>query len=133
MSPATAVWDRGAPIGQCHNARVTSETAKLRPRGGERAPADWGLGDGQAVPWEYAPAPESRDIVNLKPRWGLFIDGREVQATGGGVFPTVNPATEETIAEVAKATPADIDRAVKAARRAQRTRWGNLPGRERAK
>jgi len=112
---------------------VTSETTKLRSWGGDRAPADWGLGDGQAIPWEYSPAPESRDIVNLKPRWGLFIDGREVQATDGGVFPTVNPATEETLAEVAKATPADIDKAVRAARRAQKTRWGNLPGRERAK
>ncbi|MCI0584030.1 MAG: aldehyde dehydrogenase family protein, partial [Chloroflexi bacterium] len=85
------------------------------------------------MPWEYAPAPESRDIVSIKPRYGLFIDGREVQATGGGVFASVNPASEEVIAEVAKATPEDVDRAIRAARRAQRTRWGNLPGRERAK
>jgi aldehyde dehydrogenase (NAD+) len=112
---------------------VTSEITKLRPSGGDRAPADWGLGDGQAVPWEYAPAPESRDIVALKARYGLFIDGREVQAADGGVFATVNPATEDVLAEVAKATPADIDRAVRAARRAQKSRWGNLPGRERAK
>ena len=90
-------------------------------------------GDGQAVPWEYAPAPESRDVVTIKPRYGLFIDGREVAATGGGVFTSVNPATEEVIAEVAKATPEDVDRAIRAARRAQKTRWGNLPGRERAK
>ena len=46
----------------------------------------------------------------------------------GGVFKSVNPATEEVIAEISKATPADIDRAVRAARRAQKTRWGNLPG-----
>ena len=98
MSPAAAVWLSGATIGQCHNARVTSETTKLRPWGGDRAPADWGLGDGQAIPWEYAPAPESRDIVSLKPRWGLFINGREVQASDGGVFPTVNPATAMTCA-----------------------------------
>ncbi|HEY6029908.1 MAG TPA: hypothetical protein VIU44_05070, partial [Gaiellaceae bacterium] len=79
-----------------------------------RAPADWGLGDGQAIPWEYAPAPESRDVVSLKARYGLFIDGREVQASDGGVFPTINPASEELLAEVAKATPADVDRAIRA-------------------
>jgi aldehyde dehydrogenase (NAD+) len=111
---------------------VTIET-KLRGWTGDRAPAGWGLGDGQAIPWEYAPAPESRDIVTIKDRYGLFIDGREVQASDGGVFSTVNPATEEVLAEVARATPADVDRAIRAARRAQKTRWGSLPGRERAK
>src|ERR687890_1059012 len=112
---------------------VGSEQTKMRPWSGDRAPADWGLGEGQAIPWEYAPAPESRDVVTLKPRYGLFIDGREVAASGGGTFSTVNPATEEPLAEVAKATTADVDRAIRAARRAQKQRWGNLPGRERAK
>ena len=91
------------------------------------------MGDGQAIPWEYAPAPESRDVVTIKPLYGLFIDGREVQSSDGQVFASVDPATEKTIAEVARATPADVDRAIRAARRAQKTRWGNLPGRERAK
>jgi aldehyde dehydrogenase (NAD+) len=95
--------------------------------------ASWGLGDGRAIPWEYAPAPESRDVVRLRDRYGLFIDGREVTSSDGSVFPSVDPATEEVLAEVARATTADIDRAVRAARRAQRTRWGSLPGRERAK
>jgi aldehyde dehydrogenase (NAD+) len=112
---------------------VTTETKKLRPWTGERAPADWGIGDGHAIPWEYAPAPESRDIVTIRPRYGLFIGGREVAASDGGTFATINPATEEKLTDVAKATPADIDRAVRSARRAQRTRWGNLPPRERAK
>src|SRR5689334_4215396 len=110
-----------------------TDTKALRPWSGDRAPADWGLGDGQAVPWEYAPAPESRDIVSIKPRYGLFIDGHEANASDGGWFKSVNPATEEVIAEVAKATTADVDRAIRAARRAQKTRWGNLPGKERAK
>jgi aldehyde dehydrogenase (NAD+) len=99
----------------------------------ERSPASWGLGDGAAIPWEYAPAPESRDIVTIKDRYGLFINGREVQATGGETFPDVNPATEEQLTVVAKATPKDVDTAVRAARTAQRRRWGNLSGRERAK
>jgi len=108
-------------------------TSVKRSDAGDRSPASWGLGDGQAIPWEYAPAPESREIVRLRERYGLFIDGREVAATGGGTFVTVNPATEEPLAEVARATPADVDRAVTVAKRAQRRAWGSLPGRERAK
>jgi aldehyde dehydrogenase (NAD+) len=112
---------------------VTSDSTKLRPWSGDRAPASWGLGDGQAIPWEYAPAPEGRDVVTLKERYGLFINGREVPSSDGAVFPTVNPATEEKLADVSRATPADVDRAIRAARRAQRRSWGALPGRERAK
>jgi aldehyde dehydrogenase (NAD+) len=112
---------------------VTTDSTKLRPSSGDRAPASWGLGDGQAIPWEYAPAPESREIVHLKERFGLFIDGREVAASDGSVFATVNPATEEKLADVSRATPADVDRAIRAAGRAQKRTWGTLPGRERAK
>ncbi|HET7473523.1 MAG TPA: aldehyde dehydrogenase family protein [Candidatus Limnocylindrales bacterium] len=99
----------------------------------DQAPSSWGLGDGAAIPWEYAPAPESRDIVTIKDRYGLFINGREVGATGGETFPSVNPATEEQLTVVAKATEKDVDTAVRAARSAQRRRWGNLSGKERAK
>jgi aldehyde dehydrogenase (NAD+) len=112
---------------------VSGDSTKPVPWSGERAPASWGLGDRQAIPWEYAPAPESRDVVALRDEYGLFIDGHEVAATGGGTFATVNPATEETLALVAKATPKDADTAIRAARRAQEQRWGTLPGRERAK
>jgi aldehyde dehydrogenase (NAD+) len=97
------------------------------------AASSWGLGDGAAIPWEYAPAPESRDIVTIKDRYGLFINGREVQASDGATFPDVNPATEEQLTVVAKATAKDVDAAVRAARTAQRRRWGNLSGKERAK
>ena len=51
-------------------------------RGGA-VPASWGLGDGQAIPWEYAPAPEARDIVDLKARYGLFVGGKEVAPRSG--------------------------------------------------
>jgi NAD-dependent aldehyde dehydrogenases len=97
------------------------------------AVSSWGFGDGQAIPWEYAPAPEARDIVTLRERYGLFIGGREVPSSDGEVFATVDPATELVLAHVAKATPADIDKAVRSARRAGIRSWGNLPGRERAK
>jgi acyl-CoA reductase-like NAD-dependent aldehyde dehydrogenase len=99
----------------------------------EQTTSSWGLGDGAAIPWEYAPAPESRDVVTIKDGYGLFINGREVAATGGDTFPTVNPATEEQLTVVAKATEKDVDTAVRAARGAQRRRWGNLTGKERAK
>ena len=97
------------------------------------APSSWGLGEGQAIPWEYAPAPEARSIVTLQERYGLFVDGKFRDAAGGATFTTVDPSTELPLAEVAKASAADIDKAVAAAVRAGRRSWGSLPGRERAK
>ncbi|NUO61511.1 MAG: aldehyde dehydrogenase family protein, partial [Hamadaea sp.] len=81
--------------------------------------------------FEYAPAPESRAIVNLKPSYGLFIDGEFVEGTE--TFKSISPASEEVLAEVADATPADVDRAVAAARRAYEKVWGPMSGAERAK
>jgi acyl-CoA reductase-like NAD-dependent aldehyde dehydrogenase len=83
-------------------------------------------------PFTYAPAPESRAIVDLKPSYGLFIDGEFTEAHGRS-FKTISPATEEVLAEVAEADEADVDRAVKAARRAHTRVWSTMPGRERAK
>lgn len=82
--------------------------------------------------FEYAPAPESRSIVDLKPSYGLFVDGAFVDGRGTA-FKTINPATEETLAEVAEADEADVDAAVKAARRAYTRVWSRMPGSERAK
>jgi aldehyde dehydrogenase (NAD+) len=48
----------------------------------------------------------------------LLIDGQLVEATGGGTFDNVNPATEEVLGQVADATRADMDAAIAAARRA---------------
>jgi aldehyde dehydrogenase (NAD+) len=88
-----------------------------------------------AVPagWAYAPAPESTAVVRLRSSYGLFIGGEFVEAKDGGAFKTVNPATEEVLAEVAQADAGDVDRAVRAAREAFETVWGPMPGRERAK
>src|SRR4051794_10824350 len=60
----------------------TSAVAK-RSDATPAAASSWGLGDGQAIPWDYAPAPESRDIVTIRERYGLFINGREVAAVSG--------------------------------------------------
>src|SRR3979490_2961290 len=83
--------------------------------------------------WEYAPAPESREIVTLAPEYGLFLGGEFVPAAGGQRVATVNPATEEPLAPVAGAGQADVDRAVAAARAAYEQVWGPMPGAERAK
>ncbi|MEV6005328.1 aldehyde dehydrogenase family protein [Streptomyces sp. NPDC051976] len=80
----------------------------------------------------YAPAPESRAIVDLAPSYGLFIDGEFTEAADGTVFKTVSPSSEEVLAEVARAGEQDVDRAVKAARKAFE-KWSALPGAERGK
>jgi aldehyde dehydrogenase (NAD+) len=82
--------------------------------------------------FEYAPAPESRAIVDIKPSYGLFVGGEFVEPADGGVFKSVNPASEEVLAEVVEAGREDVDRAVRAARSAYQT-WSALPGRDRAK
>ena len=82
--------------------------------------------------FEYAPAPESRALVDLASTYGLFIGGEFVDGSGSS-FKSVSPATEEVLAEVAEATEADADRAVAAARRAYTRTWSTMPGAERAK
>jgi aldehyde dehydrogenase (NAD+) len=84
-------------------------------------------------PWEYAPAPESRDVVSIEPEYGLFVAGEFRPAADGGTFDTINPATEEPLARVAAAGQADVDAAVAAARAAYEQIWGPMPGSERAK
>ncbi len=83
--------------------------------------------------WEYAPAPEARDIVTLRERYGLFIGGEYVEPRSGTWFPTTSPATEESLAEVAQAGPEDVDLAVSAARAAFEDGWSSLRPAERAK
>jgi aldehyde dehydrogenase (NAD+) len=83
--------------------------------------------------WEYDPAPESTDHVRVKKRYGLFINGDFVAAEKGRGFDTINPATEEKIARVAKASEADVDKAVKAARKAYAGPWGRMKAKERGK
>jgi aldehyde dehydrogenase (NAD+) len=83
--------------------------------------------------WDYAPAPESADVVAIADRYGLFLGGEFTPPAGGVHFATLNPATEQPLAEVAQAGPEDVDRAVAAARDAYGGAWGALPGRERAK
>jgi aldehyde dehydrogenase (NAD+) len=92
----------------------------------DRAPARFGG-------LEYAPAPEATDHVPLRADHGLLIGGRWVAPASERTFKTINPATEEVLAEVAEAGEEDVDAAVKAARTAYAKVWSRMPGAERAK
>ncbi|MFO0860408.1 MAG: aldehyde dehydrogenase family protein [Phycisphaerales bacterium] len=81
--------------------------------------------------WDYSPAPETSKVT-IKPAYGLFIDGKFAEPKGAKRFATINPSTEATLSEVVQATPADVNRAVAAARAAL-PKWAGLPASERAK
>jgi aldehyde dehydrogenase (NAD+) len=83
--------------------------------------------------WDYAPAPEARDIVTLQDRYGVFVGGELVDPQSGDYFPTIDPSTEEPLAEVAQAGKEDVDLAVKAARDAFENGWSDISPAERAK
>jgi len=83
--------------------------------------------------WDYAAAPESKSHIKLKDRYDLFINGNFAKPSSGKYFETINPATEEKIADIAEANAADADKAVKAARNAYERIWKKMPGAERAK
>jgi aldehyde dehydrogenase (NAD+) len=82
---------------------------------------------------DYAPAPEATDHVKLRADHGLLIGGRWVEPLSGKRFKTINPATEEVLAEVAEAGEEDVDAAVRAARAAYTRTWSRMSGAERAK
>ncbi len=83
--------------------------------------------------FDYAPAPESREIVQLEPRYGLFVGGDWVEPLSKELHPTISPATEEPLAEVAYAGAEDVGIAVAAARDAFANGWSELAPTERAK
>src|SRR3954471_19004324 len=85
-----------------------------------------------SIVWDYAPAPESPDHVRLRDSYGLFIDGEFVDPVDGTRVPSINPATEDVVAEVACAGAQDVTRAVQAGRVAQ-PGWAALSGLERGK
>jgi aldehyde dehydrogenase (NAD+) len=81
--------------------------------------------------WTYAPAPESRDVVKLRERYGLFIGGEWIEPSE--TYETISPSSEEVLATVGQGTAQDVDAAVAAARGAFENGWSSLPGAERAK
>lgn len=83
--------------------------------------------------WDYAPAPEDAKYIPIAPRHELFIGGKFIAPHSGKYFPSLNPATEEQLTEIALADETDVDAAVRAARAAYDNVWSKLPGSERGK
>jgi aldehyde dehydrogenase (NAD+) len=83
--------------------------------------------------FDYAPSIESTAPVTIRDRYDLFIGGEWVAPASDEFFPTVNPATEEKLADIAFADAADVDRAVRAARKAYDKYWRKMKPAERAK
>ncbi len=83
--------------------------------------------------FDYAPAPESRAVVDIASSYGLFINGEFVESAGGSTFKTISPATEEVLAEVTEASADDVDRTVAAARTAYSRVWSRMSGADRGK
>ncbi len=83
--------------------------------------------------WQYAPAPESTDHIKVDDQYGLFIGGEFVEPADGRYFETINPATEQQLSSVALASEADVDRAVKAARKAYNGAWSKISAADRGK
>jgi aldehyde dehydrogenase (NAD+) len=83
--------------------------------------------------WDLAPAPESTDHASVNDAYDLFIGGKFVKSSGGKSFKSINPATEEVVTKFAESTPADVNKAVKAARTAFNGPWSKMSGAERGK
>ena len=81
--------------------------------------------------WDYAPAPESRDIVRIDERYGHFVCGEWLEPSES--YTTISPSSEEPLAEIGQATPEEVNGAIAAAREAFENGWSSLPGSERAK
>ena len=64
--------------------------------------------------WDYAPAPESRDIVRIEERYGHFVGGEWLEPNA--TYTTISPAHEEPLAEVGEATPEEVHAEIAAAR-----------------
>lgn len=83
--------------------------------------------------WNYSPAPESPAAAKIKKQYDLFIGGKMIKPTSGKYFNTINPATEEVLASVPEANQADVDKAMKAARKAYEGPWSKMKAGERGK
>ncbi|HEY4620626.1 MAG TPA: aldehyde dehydrogenase family protein [Gaiellaceae bacterium] len=83
--------------------------------------------------WEYAAAPEARDIVQIRERYGLFVGGEEVEPRSNEWLTSVSPSSEEPLLEFALAGKEDVDLAVSTARSAFEDGWSGIAPSERAK
>ena len=83
--------------------------------------------------WNYAPAPEDTKHIHINKQYDLFIGGKFVKPSSGKYYNTINPANESVLSSIADANETDVDKAVKAARKAYNQVWSKMPARERGK
>lgn len=83
--------------------------------------------------WNYAPAPEDTKHIHINKQYDLFIGGKFVKPISGKYYNTINPANESVLSSIADANETDVDKAVKAARKAYNQIWSKMPARERGK
>lgn len=83
--------------------------------------------------WSYDEALESQENIKLKKKYDLFINGKFVLPEKSKYFPTINPATEEKITNIAQADKADINKAVESAGIAYEKYWSKISNRDRGK
>jgi aldehyde dehydrogenase (NAD+) len=116
---------------------TTDKIKKAPPSAVEKPSAKASGNEGPALDfgsaWDYAPSPEATDAVKIKPRYDLFVDGKWQEPASKKYFETISPSTEQKLSEVAEANDADVDGAVKAARRAYENVWSRMPAAERGK
>src|SRR4051812_26980559 len=102
---------------------ATKPTSSAAPARSKNTPPKVRRGDAGPNRWDYAPAPESTKIVQLRDRYDHFIDGEWVKPSSKKYFTSISPATLKPLAEVAEGSAKDVDRAVVAARRAFEQDW----------
>ena len=83
--------------------------------------------------WDLSPALESTEHVSIKKQQQLFINGKFVSPESEKYFPTINPANEKQLANIAEAGQEDVNLAVKAARNAYNGIWSSISAKERGK
>ena len=83
--------------------------------------------------WDLSPAMENTSHIQLHNQYELFIGGKWEKPSSGKYFATTNPADEKKLAMIAEANEKDVDKAVKAARKAYGTVWSKMPAKERGK
>lgn len=87
----------------------------------------------EGIEWNYSSSLEGTAHIHLQKKYDLFIGGKFVKPHSGKYFDTINPATGEVLASIAQADETDVDKAVKAARKAYNDTWKNMSGKERGK
>ena len=80
--------------------------------------------------FDYAPAPEAK-LASFQKSYGHFIGGKFTKPAN--LYPTINPASEDVLAQISHGTAKDVDLAVKAARSSYEKVWSKLSGAERGK